>query len=90
MDKEQIGLEPECKYEVTCSPIQNSFEMHRILSISSGEEPLILGRTNVPAEIAENNLLFASRVVSRKHAELLVIDGMLYIRDAKSSRFVPI
>jgi hypothetical protein len=64
---------------VTCTPVQSSYSFPRMVLV--GSEPVILGRTNGPTGMKPDNLLFTSRVVSRKHAEIYVKDEKVVAAD---------
>lgn len=57
---------------VSCTPVHGSFETPRVVNVPADGEPVIFGRTNGSHEMKADNLLFTSRVVSRKHAELYI------------------
>jgi pSer/pThr/pTyr-binding forkhead associated (FHA) protein len=57
---------------VQFTPVQKSFEHVRSIALINDGEPISLGRTSGNFESKADNLLFTSRVVSRKHAEVYI------------------
>jgi pSer/pThr/pTyr-binding forkhead associated (FHA) protein len=67
---------------ITCIPLQSTFVKSRGIVIRE-EETIMIGRAKDGVE-SENSLQFSTRVVSRKHAEIIYRNG-LHIRDTGSS-----
>ncbi|KAL2918040.1 hypothetical protein HK105_202454 [Polyrhizophydium stewartii] len=69
---------------LTIIPLFGSFEGQRLITLPA-DVPLVIGRLIDPNESYVGTLRFTSKVVSRRHAQLLFHDKKVYIQDIKSS-----